>query len=104
MGEFVQSSHPVLSLLPPSEVKIRFFVPAGALPSLREGQKARISCEGCTDFSARIVKIASAPEYAPPVIYNQTSQSTLVYLVEAVPENNATALHPSLPIKARLES
>ena len=102
-GEFVQSSQPVLSLLPPGEVKIRFFVPAGALPSLREGQKARISCEGCADFSARIVKIASAPEYAPPVIYNQTSQSTLVYLVEVVPENNATALHPSLPIKARLE-
>ena len=62
-----------------------------------------MSCEGCADFSARIVKIASAPEYALPVIYNQTSQSTLVYLVEAVPENNATALHPSLPIKARLE-
>nr|WP_315063003.1 HlyD family efflux transporter periplasmic adaptor subunit [uncultured Campylobacter sp.] len=102
-GEFVQSSQPVLPLLSPSEVKIRFFVPAGALPSLHEGQKARISCEGCADFTARIVKIASAPEYAPPVIYNQTSQGTLVYLVEAVPENNATALHPSLPIRARLE-
>lgn len=45
-GEFVQGSQPVLSLLPPGEVKIRFFVPAGALPSLREGQKSARELRG----------------------------------------------------------
>lgn len=99
-GEYVAAGQPVLSLLPPGSVKARFYVPEAALAGLATGQAVRLSCDGCGEpLAARISRIASAPEFTPPVIYSNAQRARLVYLVEAVPEAGAAArLHPGQPL------
>jgi HlyD family secretion protein len=86
-GEVVTAGRPVLSLLPPGNVKLRFYVPEAMLPKVAIGDPVRVSCDGCAaDLAARITFIARSAEFTPPVIYSQEERSKLVFLVEARPE------------------
>ncbi|MDO5046261.1 HlyD family secretion protein [Campylobacter sp.] len=100
-SEWVANGQPVILLLPLSELKAKFFVPISDIASFKEGEKIEISCKGYEDFSATIVKIASKPEYTPPIIYSENTQDTLTYRVEALLDNPSEFLHPSLPISVR---
>jgi HlyD family secretion protein len=83
-GEMVAASRPVLSLLPPGNLKIRFFVPEAELPKFSYGQTVRISCDGCADdIKARISFLAKSAEFTPPVIYSLEERAKLVFLIEA---------------------
>ena len=62
---------PVLALLPPDNIKIRFFVPEAKLPQIAMGDTVRVRCDGCTgDLTARVSFISRTAEYTPPVIYS----------------------------------
>lgn len=104
IGEYVQAGQPVVSLLPPGNLKARFFVPEAELGALRVGQSVLISCEGCgAPMSANISRIASQPEFTPPVIYSNAQRSKLVFMVEAKPPlNDARRLKPGQPLDVRL--
>ena len=83
-GEMVSSGRPVLSLLPPGNMKIRFFVPEAELPQFAYGQTVRISCDGCAPgIRARVSFIARSAEFTPPVIYSLEERAKLVFLIEA---------------------
>ena len=99
-GEFVQAGQPVLALLPPANIKLRFFVPEAELGSLRLGQTVQIRCDGCRQaIGARISHIAAQAEYTPPVIYSNSQRARLVFMVEAKPEpEEAVHLHPGQPV------
>ncbi len=85
-GEMVPAGKPVVALLPPGNLKFRFFVPESALPKLALGETVQIRCDGCAgDLTARIDFLARSAEYTPPVIYSQEERSKLVFLVEARP-------------------
>jgi HlyD family secretion protein len=83
-GEHVAAGRPVVSLLPPNNIKIRFFVPETLLPKVSLGQPVEIHCDGCkTNVPARVTFISRTSEFTPPVIYSLEERSKLVYLVEA---------------------
>ena len=46
-GEMVPAGRPVVSLLPPGNIKIRFFVPETVLPQVALGEAVTIHCDGC---------------------------------------------------------
>src|SRR5205814_2681617 len=46
-GEWVPAGAPVVALLPPANVKIRFFVPESQLGSMRVGQAVSVGCDAC---------------------------------------------------------
>jgi len=103
-GEFVQAGSPVVSVLPPQNIKVRFFVPEQALGTLRIGQEATVQCDGCkAAIPARISYVSSAPEYTSPLIYSKENRATLVFMIEArpVPER-AQDFHPGQPVEVRL--
>ena len=104
-GEFVPSGAPVVSMLPPANVKVRFFVPEPQLGSIRVGQKVSLACDGCAaGLSASISYIAPQAEFTPPVIYSKDNRAKLVFLVEAKPvAEDAVKLHPGQPIDVRLQ-
>ncbi|WP_229256101.1 HlyD family secretion protein [Duganella fentianensis] len=104
VGEYVQPGQPVLSLLPPANIKARFFVPEQDVGTLRAGQAVTISCDGCgTPIPAQISRIATQPEFTPPVIYSNGQRSKLVFMVEARPQlKDATRLKPGQPLDVRL--
>lgn len=99
-GEYVQPGQPVVSLLPPANTKARFFVPEADLAPLRLGQAVQIRCDGCGQpIPATISRIATAPEFTPPVIYSNTQRSKLVFMVEARPDAaHALQLKPGQPL------
>jgi HlyD family secretion protein len=54
-GEMVAAGRPVVALLPPGNVKIRFFVPEATLPSILLNDMVTVRCDGCApDLAARV--------------------------------------------------
>jgi HlyD family secretion protein len=76
----------VLSIMPPGNMKLRFFVPEAELPTLAIGDTVRVTCDNCgADLTAKIYFIATTAEYTPPVIYSLDERNKLVYLIQARP-------------------
>ncbi|MFA1589580.1 HlyD family secretion protein, partial [Achromobacter ruhlandii] len=105
VGEWVPAGSPVVSLLPPGNIKVRFFVPESVIGTLKPGQQAMVRCDGCGDpVPVRIDYISPQAEYTPPVIYSRETRGKLVYMVEARPAPDAaTRLHPGQPVEAALQ-
>lgn len=103
-GEWVPAGSPVVSLLPPQNIKVRFFVPEKQVGTLKTGQAVTISCDGCAALvSATISYIAPQAEYTPPVIYSKENRGKLVFLVEARPAPaDAMKLRPGQPVDVRV--
>lgn len=103
-GEYTQPGEPVLALLPPANVKLRFFAREAMLPRLALGQTVRVTCNGCADgITARISFIDTAPQFTPPVIYSTEEREKLVYLIEARP-NRPDLLRPGQPLDIHLDA
>jgi HlyD family secretion protein len=82
-GEMVPAGRPVVSILPPGNIKLRFFVAETALPKIALGDAVQVTCDGCAPIAARVSFIARAAEYTPPVIYSLEERNKLVFMVEA---------------------
>jgi HlyD family secretion protein len=104
LGEWVPAGAPVVSILPPANVKVRFFVPEPRLGALRVGERVRVACDACGEnFDAAVSFIAPQAEYTPPVIYSKESRAKMVFLVEARPAAaDAPRLHPGQPVDVKL--
>jgi len=98
----VPAGRPVVSLLPPGNIKVRFFVPEPVLASIDYGDVVKVGCDSCSsDITAHISFIARQSEFTPPVIYSLEERSKLVFLVEALPSNPG-ALRVGQPVDVRL--
>jgi HlyD family secretion protein len=102
-GEFVAAGQPVVALLPPGNLKARFYVPEAQLSTVALGQDVLLQCDGCgAPIAARVTHIATRPEYTPPVIYSNSQRSKLVFMAEALPAPaDATRLRPGQPLEVR---
>jgi HlyD family secretion protein len=99
IGEWVPAGTPVVSLLPPSRVKLRFYVPEEDLAYARMSGQVSFTCDSCPpDLKAKIIYISPRSEFTPPVIYSQTARTKLVFLVEARPEPVQARLAPGMPV------
>jgi HlyD family secretion protein len=89
----VNAGAPVVALLPPTALKVRFFVPEPALARAAVGSQVALSCDACAaNLRARIRWVSPQAEYTPPVIYSNASRSKLVFAVEATPLEAASML------------
>jgi HlyD family secretion protein len=104
-GEWVSPGSPVVRLLPPGNVKVRFFVPQAVAGGIKPGRKVLLHCDGCeADIAADVGYIADAPEYTPPVIYSNETRAKLVFMVEARPAaEKAGSLRPGQPVTVTLQ-
>lgn len=98
-GEFVAAGQPVVALLPPANLKVRFFVPEAGLAALKAGQPVQVAITGQPPLTARISYLSPKPEFTPPVLYNRENRAKLVFMVEAVFDPAAARdLHPGQPV------
>jgi HlyD family secretion protein len=89
-GEVVTASRPIVALLPPGNMKVRFFVPQSVLPRIAYGDAVTVRCDGCSgDLTAKVSFISKTAEFTPPVIYSLEERAKLVFLVEALPTEPA---------------
>ena len=102
-GEVVNSGQAVVALLPPRNLKVRFFVAEPERAGLQVDQSVKVSCDGCPpDLHAKISFIGREAEFTPPVIFSREQRQKLVYLVEARPEGAAADLTAGQPVTVTL--
>ena len=102
-GETMAAGAPVVSLLPPGNILVRFFVPEADLAGIHRGDKVGLACDACPpDLAATIAFVSPQAEYTPPLIYSESSKAKLVFLIEARPRpDQAAVLNPGEPIVVR---
>lgn len=100
-GEWVPAGSPVIRMLPPANVKVRFFVPQSSLGLFSIGREVTVRCDGCaTTVAAAVSYVATEPEYTPPVIYSNENRAKLVFMIEAHPlVEGDSALRPGQPVE-----
>jgi HlyD family secretion protein len=104
-GEWVAAGNPVVELLPPANIKVRFFVPQAVLPRIKTGQTASVTFDGGQRaYSATVNYISTQAEFTPPVIYSRENRAKLVFMIEAkFSPADAAALRPGQPVDVELK-
>ena len=104
VGEWVAAGNPVVELLPPANIKVRFFVPQAALPKIKTGENVTVTFDGGPHaYPAAVNYISTEAEFTPPVIYSRENRAKLVYMIEAkFPPADAVDLRPGQPVDVRL--
>lgn len=103
-GEWVAAGNPVVALLPPENLKVRFFVAQEKLPQIKTGQAVSILCDGAARaITATVNYISTQAEYTPPVIYSRETRANLVFMIEAkISPADAADIRPGQPADVRL--
>jgi HlyD family secretion protein len=100
-GEYVPATTPVVSVLPPANVFVRFFVPETEFAHVKLGQTVAITCDGCApNMTAKITFIAQQEEFTPPVIFSVGNKEKLVFKLEAR-ATGGLKLNPGEPVEVR---
>jgi HlyD family secretion protein len=100
-GEYAPAMTPIVSILPPENVFVRFFVPESDFAKIKLGQRVAISCDGCAkNLTATVSFVASQEEFTPPVIFSLDNRAKLVFKVEAR-ASGGLKLNPGQPIDVR---
>lgn len=99
-GEMVLAGRPVVTLLPPQNIKVRTFVPQDRISTLQVGAKAKVTIDGIAEaLNAKVSFISPQAEYTPPVIYSQENRAKFVIMVELKFDDAVAAkLHPGQPV------
>jgi HlyD family secretion protein len=101
-GEWVPAGRPVAALLPPANIKLRFYVPEKVVSTIALDQAVAVGCDGCpAGLSGKVSFVSNQAEYTPPVLYSKESRTKLVFLVEA--RLQGAALRPGQPVDVRAQ-
>jgi len=99
-GEWAPASTPVVEILPPANVYVRFFIPETQLQTVKLGRKVRITCDSCKPIDATVTFIAQQEEFTAPDIFSVGNREKLVFKSEArVP--GGMKLNPGQPVEVR---
>ena len=103
-GEWVAAGNPVVELLPPANIKVRFFVPQAVLPRIRTGQTVSVTFDGGQRaYQATVNYLSTQAEFTPPVLYNRENRAKLIFMVEAkFSPADATDLRPGQPVDVKI--
>jgi HlyD family secretion protein len=99
-GEWVAAGRPVIVLLPPTNLKVRFFVPQAVLPQMTPGLPINVHLDGvAAPVDANVNYVSTQAEFTPPVIYSRETRAKLVFMIEARFKNpDPSILRPGQPV------
>jgi HlyD family secretion protein len=105
-GEWVPAGEPILSLLPPEYMKVRFFVSESALGNVQVGTPLEIRMDGLdSPLSGKVSFVSPQAEYTLPIIYSRENRGKLLFLVEgSLAPEHARLLHPGAPVEVWLKT
>src|ERR1039457_128831 len=104
-GEFVAAGNPVVTLLPPENLKVRFFVPQEKLAQIKTGATVSVRADGAARaVSATVNYISTQAEYTPPASFSRETWANLVFMIEAkFAAADAAELRPGQPVDVELQ-
>jgi len=98
-GEYAPAMTPVVSVLPPENIYVRFFVPETDFAKMKLGAKVSITCDSCAkNITATVTFIAQQEEFTPPVIFSVGNREKLVFKLEARAPGGLK-LNPGQPVE-----
>jgi multidrug resistance efflux pump len=102
-GDLVNASQPVATLLEPSQLWIRVYVPETELAKVRRDASAQIFVDGFPGraFPAKVAEISPKAEYTPRNVQTLDQRTDQVFGVKLVPET-APELKPGMAATAVL--
>jgi len=101
VGELTGPALPVLALLRPGDIRVRFFVPETRLAGVHPQMPVSLRCDGCpAGLSGKVSFIASQSEFTPPVIFTQKERSKLMWMIEVIPDD-VTQFRLGQPVEVR---
>lgn len=103
-GEWVVAGRPVVSLLPPENIKVRAFVEESRVGSIHPGDPIRAFIDGVAEpVGGKVSYVFPQAEYTPPVIYSRETRGKLVFMIEAVFDSAIAAkLNPGQPVEVEI--
>ncbi len=100
-GEYAPATTPVISILPPANVYVRFFIPETELQQVKLGQRVAVTCDSCAkNMRATITFIAQQEEFTAPDIFSVGNREKLVFKSEARAPGGLK-LNPGQPVEVR---
>ena len=97
-GEVAGAGVPVVSLAGDGALKIKFYLGEADRQDFALGQHVAVTCDGCAEgLTATIDHFASDPQFTPPIIYSRDERHRLVFLTEAVMDEENGVL-PGQPV------
>ncbi|KGT95415.1 HlyD family secretion protein [Erwinia typographi] len=102
-GERPTAGRPIITLLPPENVKVRFYIPQLKLGLFQPGMQVSVRCDGCQPVSATINYISPQAEYTPPVIYSTKRREKLLFMAEAaIAREQASFIKIGQPVRVEI--
>jgi HlyD family secretion protein len=100
-GEYAAAATPVISILPPANIYVRFFIPETELQKIKLGQSVAVSCDSCApNLRAKVTFIAQQEEFTAPDIFSVGNREKLVFKSEARAPGGLK-LNPGQPVEVR---
>ena len=103
-GETATPGASIVTLLDPTDLWLRAYVPETEVGRLRVGQAAAISIDAYPgrDFAGTITEISSEAEFTPKNVQTKKERVNLVFRVRITVRNPDGILKPGLPADARI--
>ncbi|HXG05655.1 MAG TPA: efflux RND transporter periplasmic adaptor subunit, partial [Candidatus Binatia bacterium] len=103
-GETVNPGVPIVTLMDPTDVWLRAYVPETEVGRLRIGQTAAITVDAYPGrvFPGEVTEIASEAEYTPRNVQTRKERVNLVFRIKIAVRNPEGVLKPGLPADAEI--
>lgn len=104
VGETVNPGQALLTLMDPTDMWLRVYVPEADVGRVTVGQEAALSVDAFPGrtFGGRITEIASEAEYTPRNVQTRKERVNLVFRVKIAVHNPEGVLKPGLPADAEI--
>lgn len=105
VGELANPGVPILTLMKPSDIWVRAYVPEEEVARIKVGNPARIAVDGypARRFPGRITEIASEAEFTPRNVQTRKERVNLVFRIKIAVDNPEGILKPGMPADADID-
>jgi HlyD family secretion protein len=105
VGEMANPGVPILTLMKPSEIWVRAYVPEEEIGRIKVGDPARIAIDAfpARRFPGRIIEIASEAEFTPRNVQTRKERVNLVFRIKIAVDNPEGVLKPGMPADADID-
>lgn len=105
VGEMASPGVPILTLMKPSEIWLRAYVPEEEVGRIKLGDRALVAVDAypARRFPGRITEIASEAEFTPRNVQTKKERVNLVFRIKIGLDNPEGILKPGMPADAELD-
>lgn len=105
VGELANPGVPILTLMKPSDIWVRAYVPEEEVARIKVGSPARVAVDGypARRFPGRISEIAAEAEFTPRNVQTRKERVNLVFRIKIAVDNPEGILKPGMPAEADID-